>query len=56
VRELGTADPRLAPYGDHVILLRPDRYVAACIAVDELSKRAAAIGALIDATFTPPPS
>ena len=31
VREIGPGNPRLARFTDHVILLRPDRYVAACI-------------------------
>lgn len=50
VRELG-ANPRLAAYRDHVILLRPDRYVAACVKIDELEKGGEAVGKLIAATF-----
>jgi 3-(3-hydroxy-phenyl)propionate hydroxylase len=45
--ELGAPNPRLARYGDHVILLRPDRYVAACIPVDELQKGAERVHKLI---------
>jgi 3-(3-hydroxy-phenyl)propionate hydroxylase len=52
--ESGAANPRLARFADHVIVLRPDRYVAACIPVDELEKGAEAVGALIAATFTQP--
>ncbi|HXD83884.1 MAG TPA: bifunctional 3-(3-hydroxy-phenyl)propionate/3-hydroxycinnamic acid hydroxylase [Rudaea sp.] len=51
VRERGEPSPRLARYRDHVILLRPDRYVAACIAVDDLERVAPAVGKLIAATF-----
>jgi 3-(3-hydroxy-phenyl)propionate hydroxylase len=51
VRE-ATPNPRLAAYDDHVLLLRPDRYVAACIAVDDLEKGAEAVGNLITSTFT----
>jgi hypothetical protein len=47
VREIGTADPRLAQYGDHVIVLRPDRYVAACIPVDDLPKSAERVRKLV---------
>lgn len=47
------SDPRLARYRDHVMLLRPDRYVAACIPIDGLDEGAGAIGSLIAATFTP---
>jgi 3-(3-hydroxy-phenyl)propionate hydroxylase len=49
-REL-SPDPRLASLNDHVLLLRPDRYVAACMRVDELEKGAEAVGKLIAATF-----
>ena len=55
LRETDATDPRLARYTDHVFLLRPDRYVAACIAVDDLRKGAAAVEKLIAETFTPPP-
>ncbi|MDO8877286.1 MAG: bifunctional 3-(3-hydroxy-phenyl)propionate/3-hydroxycinnamic acid hydroxylase [Pseudolabrys sp.] len=51
--ELGPANPRLARYTDHVILLRPDRYVAACVKVDELVEGGKAIAALIRQTQTP---
>jgi 3-(3-hydroxy-phenyl)propionate hydroxylase len=50
VREL-TPNPRLAAYSDHVLLLRPDRYVAACVAVDDLHKGAETLGKLIASTF-----
>ncbi|AXK81808.1 bifunctional 3-(3-hydroxy-phenyl)propionate/3-hydroxycinnamic acid hydroxylase [Pseudolabrys taiwanensis] len=42
---------RLDAYNDHVLVLRPDRYVAACIKVDELAKRSTAIQKLIAGTF-----
>ncbi|HMJ41401.1 MAG TPA: bifunctional 3-(3-hydroxy-phenyl)propionate/3-hydroxycinnamic acid hydroxylase [Pseudolabrys sp.] len=45
------AGPRLDRFNDHVFLLRPDRYVAACISVDELAKGAASIEKLIAATL-----
>ena len=51
--ELGVADPRLARFTDHVILLRPDRYVAACMRVNEVRKGGAAITDLIRQTQTP---
>lgn len=47
------ADPRLARFNDHIFLLRPDRYVAACIPADELAKGAEAVGALIASTQMP---
>lgn len=50
VRELGP-DPRLADYSDHVLLLRPDRYVAANIPAGDLDKGAEAVGRLIEETF-----
>jgi len=50
VREVAP-NPRLAAYRDHVIVLRPDRYVAACVPVDELEKGGEAVGKLIAATF-----
>lgn len=43
--------PRLDAYSDHVLLLRPDRYVAACIPVGELEKDGTAVAKLIAATF-----
>jgi 3-(3-hydroxy-phenyl)propionate hydroxylase len=46
-----TPNPRLAAYSDHVLLLRPDRYVAACIRVDALDEGAAAVSKLIAASF-----
>jgi len=54
VREIGKADRRLARFNDHVILLRPDRYVAACIPIYDLADGTAALGKMIAATFTPP--
>lgn len=48
---LDAGGPRLARFNDHVILLRPDRYVAACIAVDELAKGAQAVDRLIENTI-----
>jgi 3-(3-hydroxy-phenyl)propionate hydroxylase len=47
----GTPAPLLARYADHVILLRPDRYVAACIRLDELARGAEEVGRLISRTF-----
>jgi 3-(3-hydroxy-phenyl)propionate hydroxylase len=41
----------LAPYRDHLFLLRPDRYVAACIPVSEVASRAPAIDALFRQSF-----
>jgi 3-(3-hydroxy-phenyl)propionate hydroxylase len=43
-------NPRLA-YSDHVLLLRPDRYVAACIPTGDLEKGARRAANLIAATF-----
>jgi 3-(3-hydroxy-phenyl)propionate hydroxylase len=43
--------PRFDAYNDHVLLLRPDRYVAACIPVSDLDKSATAVGKLIAETF-----
>jgi hypothetical protein len=39
VREV-SINPLLAEYSDHVLLLRPDRYVAACIASADLDEGA----------------
>jgi 3-(3-hydroxy-phenyl)propionate hydroxylase len=46
-----TPNPRLAPFADHVFLLRPDRYVAACIPVAELDKGVERVRALVAKTF-----
>ena len=35
----------------HVFVLRPDRYVAACVPLEQWPRRRADIVALIDATF-----
>jgi 3-(3-hydroxy-phenyl)propionate hydroxylase len=51
VQMLGVADKRLARFDDHVLLLRPDRYVAACIAVDNIDKGAEAAARLVEGTF-----
>ena len=51
VRVFGIADRRLARFADHVLLLRPDRYVAACVPVDALGAGAAAVERLIAETF-----
>ena len=51
VMPLDAGGPRLTPYSDHVFLLRPDRYVAACMKVDELEPGAAKVAALVAATF-----
>jgi 3-(3-hydroxy-phenyl)propionate hydroxylase len=50
VRE-ASPNPRLAAYSDHVLLLRPDRYVAACFAAADLEKGAKAVAALIATSF-----
>jgi len=52
VRALGMPDKRLARFKDHVLLIRPDRYVAACVAVDDLDKGAEAVTKLVEGTFT----
>ncbi len=44
-------DKRLARFSDHVLLLRPDRYVAACVPVDDLDQGAAAVERLVEGTF-----
>ncbi len=44
-------NPRLAPFTDHVFLLRPDRYVAACIPVGELDGAAGQVRTLLAGTF-----
>ncbi|MEI8277217.1 MAG: bifunctional 3-(3-hydroxy-phenyl)propionate/3-hydroxycinnamic acid hydroxylase [Hyphomicrobiales bacterium] len=49
--ELGVANPRLARFTDHIILLRPDRYVAACLKVDDIVKGGEKLAALIAGTF-----
>ena len=51
VRALGTADKRLARFSDHVLLIRPDRYVAACVPVADLTKGAQAVAKLVEGTF-----
>jgi hypothetical protein len=50
VQELAPS-ARLTPFADHVILLRPDRYVAACIPVAELDRGAEQVRALLAGTF-----
>ena len=49
--EVGPGNPRLARCDDHVILLRPDRYVAACVKVDELAPGGEKVAGLISASF-----
>jgi hypothetical protein len=44
-------NPRLAAYSDHVLLLRPDRYVAACIPAGDLDRGAEAVEKLVAGTF-----
>jgi 3-(3-hydroxy-phenyl)propionate hydroxylase len=46
-----TSNARLAPFADHVFLLRPDRYVAACIPAADLEEEVAKVGKLFGATF-----
>jgi 3-(3-hydroxy-phenyl)propionate hydroxylase len=53
VRALGLPDKALVRFADHVMVLRPDRYVAACIWVGELKKGSAAVASLIAATSPP---
>jgi 3-(3-hydroxy-phenyl)propionate hydroxylase len=48
---LDVGGPRLDRFNDHVFLLRPDRYVAACIAVNDLPRGAEAVRKLIADTF-----
>ena len=43
--------PALAGFDDHVFLLRPDRYVAACIPADQLARGAAQVDQLIVGTL-----
>ena len=52
VVEVGAPNPRLARYDNHVILLRPDRYVAACVKVDELAQGGEKVARLIEGTFS----
>jgi 3-(3-hydroxy-phenyl)propionate hydroxylase len=51
VNDIGPANPRLAELTDHVLLLRPDRYVAACVKADEFEAGVAKIGKLVASTF-----
>jgi hypothetical protein len=51
VRMLGACDDQLARLGDHVLLLRPDRYVAVCISMDEIEQGAKAVAMMVTATF-----
>jgi 3-(3-hydroxy-phenyl)propionate hydroxylase len=51
VHDIGAPNPRIAELTDHIILLRPDRYVAACVKVDELETGADKIGKLIASTL-----
>jgi 3-(3-hydroxy-phenyl)propionate hydroxylase len=44
----------LAAYPDHVLLLRPDHYVAAAIPLADVARGAKAVAALVDATWTLP--
>ena len=46
-------DPRLAQYADHVFLLRPDRYVAACFRTDAVAVGAGKVATLMTSTQTP---
>lgn len=50
---LDIGGPRLSRFHDHVFLLRPDRYVAACMRVDELAQGAEKVRQLIAATHIP---
>jgi 3-(3-hydroxy-phenyl)propionate hydroxylase len=52
VRALGAPDARLARFADHVLLLRPDRYVAGCFPVDEVERAGSAVAALVKETFS----
>ncbi len=47
---LAAGGPRLARFNDHVLLLRPDRYVAACMKVDDLALGAEKVARMIAAT------
>ncbi len=44
-------NPSLGAYSDHVLLLRPDRYVAACIRATDLEQAAQAAAELMSVTF-----
>jgi 3-(3-hydroxy-phenyl)propionate hydroxylase len=44
-------NPRLANYSDHILLLRPDRYVVACIPAKDLEKGAEKVRKLVAKTF-----
>lgn len=46
-------DPRFAAFDEHVLVLRPDRYVAAAIRVEDLARDAARLRDLIAGTFQP---
>jgi len=50
-RVLGAPDKHLARFKDHVLLIRPDRYVAACVPVDDLDKGVEAVTKLVEGTF-----
>jgi len=54
VRETSPS-PRLAAYSDNVLLLRPDRYVAACVPAGELDKGAEGVASLIAQSFSRQP-
>jgi 3-(3-hydroxy-phenyl)propionate hydroxylase len=49
----GVIAAALAGYPEHVLLLRPDHYVAACVPVAELRRGAETIGALVGRAWEP---
>lgn len=51
VRTLAPLDARVDVLGDHVFLLRPDRYVAACVKADALERGGEAVRKLVAETF-----
>jgi 3-(3-hydroxy-phenyl)propionate hydroxylase len=53
--EAGAPDPTLARFSDHVLLVRPDRYVAACFAVDEVREGGRKVAEMIAGTLAPSP-
>ncbi len=51
IDETGALDATLSPYAGEALLLRPDHYVAAALPLSGIARSAAAIEALLDATW-----